>query len=227
MLVGRSLISRVERSAAQFEMSTAAAYQQIDPADPATAHRLGQGALVALGPGRYVNRAIGITLDEPDDATLDQAEAFFAAAGVPPSIELCSWASAPLLGRLVTRGYRPEWFRNVYVRSPRRPMPTSGAGPSDLAIHRVDDESLGAWQGVFAASFEYTSSQDLATAQRYTSAVHLVPGTTHLLATRDGTVTACASLNVSDGVGWLGGAATVPAFRGAGRPAPCPIGEIG
>ncbi len=215
MLVCRSLISRVERSAAQFETSTAAAYRQIDPDDPATARPLGQGALVALGPGRYVNRAIGITLEDPADATLDEIEAFFATADLPPSIEVSSWASTPVLDRLAARGYRPDWFRNVYVRLPAAPVDT-GADPSGPVIHPVDEDSLGDWQRVFAASFEYSSNHDLATALRYTEALRLVPGTTHLVATHDGEAVACASLNVVDGVGWLGGAATIPQLRGHG-----------
>ncbi|MDQ3358462.1 MAG: GNAT family N-acetyltransferase [Actinomycetota bacterium] len=69
---------------------------------------------------------------------------------------------------------------------------------------------------MFAASFEYSSNHDLATALRYTEALRLVPGTTHLVATHDGEAVACASLNVVDGVGWLGGAATIPQLRGHG-----------
>ena len=37
-----------------------------------------------------------------------------------------------------------------------------------------------------------------------------------LVALVDGVPAACGSLSVVDGVGWLGGAATLPAFRGTG-----------
>ena len=57
----------------------------------------GDGALVAFGPGRYVNRAVGVTLDDIDDDGLDEIEAFFAGCGVPSSLEVASWARPPLL----------------------------------------------------------------------------------------------------------------------------------
>ena len=60
--------------------------------DPARAVAFGDGALAAFGPGRYVNRAIGVSLDDIDDARLDELEAFYAASGVPPSLEVASWA---------------------------------------------------------------------------------------------------------------------------------------
>ena len=41
-------------------------------------------------------------------------------------------------------------------------------------------------------------------------------GSFHLVALVDGTTAACGSLHVVDGVGWLGGAATLPAQRGTG-----------
>ena len=76
----------------------------------------GDGALVAFGPGRYVNRAIGVALDDIDDAGLDALETFYAASHLPPSLEVASWAPAALVARLAERGYVVEWFRNVYAR---------------------------------------------------------------------------------------------------------------
>ena len=76
---------------------TAAAFRSADPDDPALSRPLGSGALVSWGAGRYVNRAIGVSLDALGDDDLDELEALYDSRGVPPSIEVLSWARPELL----------------------------------------------------------------------------------------------------------------------------------
>ena len=109
------LVRRIESSAARVSMATVAGFIGHAADDPARAVAFGDGALIAFGPGRYVNRAVGISLDDIGDDGVDELEAFYAASGVPPSLEVASWAPAALVARLGRRGYVVEWFRNVYV----------------------------------------------------------------------------------------------------------------
>ncbi len=65
----------LQSTAASFPVKTVAGFRALVPDDPATAQPFGSGALISWGPGRFVNRAIGISLDELDEASLDELEA--------------------------------------------------------------------------------------------------------------------------------------------------------
>ena len=104
MIFDPELVRRIESSAARVSVATVAGFTGLARDDPARAVPFGDGALVAFGPGRYVNRAIGASLDDPDDAGLDELERFYAASGLPPSLEVASWAPASLVQRLAGRG---------------------------------------------------------------------------------------------------------------------------
>ena len=151
MIVDRELVARLESSAARVSVATVEAFVARDAGDPARAVAFGSGALVALGPGRYVNRAVGVTLDDIDDAGLDEIEAFFAAAGVPPSIEVASWCPPRLLDRLVGGATSPPGSatstRCRWTRRCRRRAPTS-------ACVEVIDASLEEWLALLRVANE-------------------------------------------------------------------------
>jgi MFS family permease len=109
------LIRRIEASAARVMTATVAAHVAQAANDPARVQPFGGGALVAFGPGRYVNRAVGVSLDDLGDRQLDELETFYAASGLAPSLEVSSWAPPGLLARLAARGYSVAWFRNIYA----------------------------------------------------------------------------------------------------------------
>lgn len=228
MIVDQALVRRLEASAARVAAATASV--MADQHDDATArHRVwGTGALVAFGPGQYVNRGIGVTLDDLDDTDLADIDSFFASAAVPAALEVCSWAPAGLLDRLSHGGYTPRWFRNVFVRRvddpPPVPPPTSSGrrltlhpvGPHRLGGAGQGDNGLAAWQQMFAFGNEVTTPEGRAVADRFTAATHGVAGAIDLIARVDGSPVGCGSLVPGGGVGWLGASATVPEHRGAG-----------
>ena len=109
----------------------------------------GTGALVALGPGRYVNRAIGVTMDDPRDGELGAIERFFATAGVDSAIELASWCSEGLLQRLTARGYPNQWFRDVYVQRADDAAPSAPAR-GGVTFDVVAPATVQGWQQVLA-----------------------------------------------------------------------------
>lgn len=206
-LIDRGLVSRLEQNAANLAVATAA----VHPSGRSVS--LSDGVLVLLGPGRYVNRAIGTTLDGLDDADLDAIERASIAAGVAPAVEVCSWAPAELLTRLAGRGYRPSWFRDVFVRTPGV-VATEMAG---IAIRPVvGDEDMARWLRVLADGNEFDSADGRAVSDEFALAAHRLSGAIDLLAEIDGTPAGCGSLVHAEGIEWLGGAATVPAFRRRG-----------
>ena len=92
-----ALLRRVSSADAEAAARVAEAVAQLAGTDAVAARPLGDGVLVALGPGRYVNRAIGVGPDL-DDVDLDSVEAFFASRGLPPSVQLSSWVGVVAVG---------------------------------------------------------------------------------------------------------------------------------
>jgi len=207
------LIRRIESSSARVYLATAAAFIDRAGGGPARAVAFAGGALVAFGPGRYVNRAVGVSLDDLDDDQLDELESFFTAAGVPPSLEVSSWAPATLLARLATRGYAVSWFRNVYVAAlEERPQPAHPA----ITIDEVTNETLEQWMAVLRSGNELTTPEAAAISDEWARACRGVAGATDYLAYLDATAVGCGSVIAESGIGWIGGAATVPAYRRRG-----------
>jgi GNAT superfamily N-acetyltransferase len=215
VIVDSEVIARLESSAAASAIALAEAFRTTYPGDPARAERRGTGALVALGPGRYVNRAIGVTIDEPRDRELGAIERFFATAGVDSSIELASWCSEELLQRLTARGYANQWFRDVYVRRADDAAPDAPAR-GGVTCDVVTSTSVQEWQQVLADGLGNADNEARSTSNEFALAVHGVPGNVDVIASIDGELVGCGSLQPAEGVAWLGGAATRPEYRRRG-----------
>jgi GNAT superfamily N-acetyltransferase len=215
VIVDRDLVARIESSAAASAIVLAEAFRTTYPGDPARGERRGTGALVALGPGRYVNRAIGVTIDEPRDGELGAIERFFTAAGVDSAIELASWCSEGLLQRLTSRGYANRWFRDVYVRWADDAPPAAPAR-GWLTFDVVAPATVQVWQQVLADGLGIADDQARRTSKEFALAVHGVPGNVDVIARIDGEPVGCGSLQTAEGVAWLGGAATRPEHRRRG-----------
>ena len=207
------LIRRIESSSARVTLDTAAAFIDRTGTGPAHAVAFAGGTLAAFGPGRYVNRGVGVSLDDLDDDQLDELEFFFTAAGVPPALEVASWAPASLLARLAARGYVVSWFRNVYVAALEdRPQPVHPA----MTVDEVTENTLEQWLAVLRFGNELTTAEAAAISDEWARACRRVAGATDYLAYLDGTAVGCGSVIPQSGIGWLGGATTVPAYRRRG-----------
>lgn len=171
------------------------------------------GMLVALGAGRYINRAVGFGTADVSADQLGEAEDYFRDAGVPSMIEVSSWASASLLTVLGDRRYRPSWTRNVYARALD---PVAADEIAGLEIRVVDDSLLLSWQKVLADGNGLTKDADRAISDEFALARYQVPDSPILLALIDGAVAGCGSIEMIDGVAWVGGAATDPSSRNRG-----------
>jgi GNAT superfamily N-acetyltransferase len=213
-----ALLRRVSSADAEAAARVAEALAQLAGADAVAARPLGEGVLVALGPGRYVNRAIGVGPDL-DDVDLDSVEAFFASRGLPPSVQLSSWAGQRTLARLSSRRYRPQWFRSVFARALPIPDPRTRADASDeadpIGVVAVGDEELDRWLDVLAEGNEVGSGPARVISDEFGRGVHSA-GSADFLAVVAGRAVGCGSLQVASGVGLLGPAATRPADRGRG-----------
>ncbi|CAN5559699.1 hypothetical protein BH24ACT5_BH24ACT5_24100 [soil metagenome] len=217
MRIDRDLIARLGTSAAAVEVATAAAYVALDPADPARTQAFGRGAAVALGPRRWVNRALGVDVDALDDDAFDQLESFFERSATPSALEVSSWTGPDTLQGLGRRGYRSQWFRALFVRDTATPGRDPRRSRGDVpGIVPVGDDDIDEWGAVFVAGFAIADA-DMAMVRTHVRAVAGADGARHFVARVDGQAAACGSLHESAGIGWLGGAATRPEVRGAGH----------
>lgn len=213
MKIDRALVCRVEGSGAVIAIQQAEAIAAIAPESGAAARAFDGGALVSFGPGRYVNRAMGIGLGGTGaDEVVDALDAFYRERAMAPSLELAPWADASVIQLLGARGYRTERFRNVYaaalpVSAPPRPT-AHVIEPVSAATGTARKEILadGAPVGTDARRISDEMCDAAATMRDSRPFVAMV----------DGEAVACGSLTIADGVGWLGAAATRPSHRGRG-----------
>jgi GNAT superfamily N-acetyltransferase len=210
--VDGGLVRRLESSAATASLDQIDALKLLDPASPAVGLRFGNGVLIAMGLGRYVNRAIGVTLDELSADDVDAIERFFVERHLSPMVELSSWAPPPTLAEFARRDFVPRWFRSVFALIPT----TSPVQSTDLRIERVGEVDKERWLGVFNKGFEADHGDALVANDEIGRASFIVPNSYTFLASLDGEDVGCGSVQIVDGVAWLGGAATVPAFRKRG-----------
>ena len=211
MHIDRELIARVEHSAAAFSCQQAEALNRLDPSVGAAAARLDGGALISFGPGRYVNRAMGLGFGgTPADEIVAELDRFYSSRAMAPSLEIGPWADANLLPALRDAGYQLERFRNVYARDL-----TSLPAEPDADIVRVDALTAGDRKSILAGDVP-ADSEARRISDEYCDAASDVAGSVDLLALIEGVAAACGSLNPIDGVGWLGGVATRSEQRGKG-----------
>ncbi|WP_380167830.1 GNAT family N-acetyltransferase [Jannaschia sp. R86511] len=187
-----------------------------------TAVPLAGGLMVVTGGGRYVNRAVGVTLAELRAEDVSTVVRHYADAGLPAAVQLSSWAPAATVSALGAAGFVPVWCRSVLVAdaavvtAPRSPAPNPGVevvAVGDDAARAVGAADVMAAEALGRGAGRTASDEFMAADRR-------ANGTTQLLALLDGEPVGCGSLSVVAAggyrTGWLGAAATVPQARGNG-----------
>jgi GNAT superfamily N-acetyltransferase len=168
-----------------------------------------------MGAGRYVNRAVGLGREMLGPTDLAAIERFYAGHGLPAAIELSSWAPADTVDALRTAGYTVSWFRAVLVHPLTGDRPSAPSTPR-LTVERVTATTASEWRHVLADGNELDDANARATSNEFATAAAAVPGSIELLARLDGEAVGCGSIQLSHGIAWLGGAATVPGGRNQG-----------
>lgn len=212
-----ALIDRLARSEVESVVAVARA-MRAERGGEVAAEPVGEGALVALGAGRYVNRAFatGTTLSDDD---LDRIDRFFTSRGLAPSVQMSTRADADTVDRLTRRGFHPAWFRSVFA-SPFTGLAGSLASGlrtgAACSVTEVDDADLPAWLDALADGNGLCAAADREISAEFGRAAHRAAGSLDLIARVDGEVAGCGSVQFASGVAWLGGAATRPPYRGRG-----------
>ncbi len=169
------------------------------------------GALIAMGAGRYVNRAFGLGFEATDPTfVLDTMEAFYADSALPPMIEVSPWVHGDLVVELRRRGYTVDDFTSVFAHSLRDIAPRSLV-PIDV----VDVESEPEWTDVHGARSP-VGSPARAVSDEFCAAMRSMPHSVDLLVRLDGIGVAAATFTRLGDIAWFGGAGTRLEQRGVG-----------
>ena len=213
MRIDIDLVRRIEHSSAVFAAQLAEAMATIAPESAATAQSFDRGSLVAFGPGRYLNRAIGVGLGStPAEEVVAAIDSFYDERGMSPSLELSPWTDPATVKLLSAQGYRVDWFRSVFVNA----LPVTTTEPIEPhVIEQVTAATVPLRQAILAGdAAEGTDARR--TSDEMCETARVLPGALDFLALVDGEAAATGSLNIADGIGWIGGAATLTTHRGRG-----------
>lgn len=210
----RTTLARSEAAAARL-LATAMRRQGNNEA---TSEAWAFGSVVSLGPDRYVNRLL-CTETELGSDDIDATIGFFTTRNLTPSIQITSYAGAATTQRLARRGFTVDWTR-VLLAAPAA-EPRSGIGgtretPTGAQMSSVHDHDVDGWIHVLAEGNGAATGEQRERSDEHARAAHGVDGSIDLLATVNGRPAACGSLQPLGDVAWLGGAATLPEFRGRG-----------
>jgi GNAT superfamily N-acetyltransferase len=210
--IDRSLVQRVEHTTARLGCHQVFALDSVAPRTGAQCQPFDGGAFVAFGPGRYVNRAMGVGLGaESPTATVAALVEFFEARALAPSLEVSPWVDDALLAALGSAGFRTERFRSVYAHDLIELPPLDADA---TIVPETPDTAEG--RRAALADDAPVGSAARSVSDEYCDAAALVPGAHDLVALVDGQVAACGSLIANGGVAVLGGGATLPVSRRRG-----------
>lgn len=211
VIVDAALVRHVESTAARLTAWQVDALRGLSHGD-AKWQALDSGVLAAMGPGRYVNRGVGLGLGEISaDELLDTLEQFYDDAELPPTLEVCPWVQGTLVDELRRRGYGVQWFRNVYAHS-LRTLPPRAA----MQVVEVQDDAMEeAWTAILGSQFEPDTAARR-NSDEFCAALRRMQRGLDLVAMLDGRPIGTGSVTPVRTVAWLGGASTLPEARGRG-----------
>ena len=220
MLLTEDLTFRLERAANRWGRAWMEGIAGLELAPMAPDH-----VLAPCHPERpdldFQNRVNGLT---PADAGLvPDLVAWYAARGVRPWFELVPSAGAgDLLAALAAAGAVPIGYHG-FVYGPARPLRSSPPPAVDnsemdvrVAVVDPEDEATFATFGRTRMEAHELPAEVFEPAAADLGGWRHAAGATLYLVTVDGAPAATAALTVTDGVGYLADAATLPAFRGRG-----------
>jgi ribosomal protein S18 acetylase RimI-like enzyme len=169
---------------------------------------------LAARPGHAAyNKARGFS--RADSGRLAEIRAFFAAAGVPPLIEVWAGDASAVLGQHLARaGFYAAEVNATLAAAAGGPAAAAGpGGGADVREVTADDDT--AYLDTLFEGYGLGADEDRLSRMMMT-AEHRSPRLRRYLAYQDGRPAAAGGLYAAGGQCYLAGAATIPALRGRG-----------
>lgn len=216
LFADRALARRLEAIVVSQLKGFAETAAELDPAGGACWTGVADGVAAYSGPGSLVNQALGLGMRGPvADGDIRDVEAFYASRGASGTVCVCPLAHPSLVEALARRGWVPDAFEHVLVTrlaaEHAELAPTPGIEVREVA----GDEEREVWAIAAATGF----SDPLEPQAEQLALGRIVvrrPGSRLFLAWVGGRLAGTGELHVEDGVAWLSGDATLPAFRRRG-----------
>jgi GNAT superfamily N-acetyltransferase len=205
-----ALAIRLERAGVAEAVEQAETMARVWPKSGAATLTVADGVAVFTGPKMFANRAGGIGLESTVTARdLAKLERFFAGVGIPPSVQITSYASDAFLGLLAKRGYVVEGFRSHYVRDLKR----LASRRDGIEVVRVTPDLDATWGTAITVGF----GSPPGVTKRWNAMICAIENEHRFIAYVDGMVAGVGSSLITEpGLAQFGGMSTVPAYRNRG-----------
>lgn len=225
MFATSSLAQRIERAEVELVASAAAACARRVDADQVVNRRFAGGVAVFVEQGCPFNKVAGLGFDGlPSDGQLEEVERAFAARGAPLRVEVSSLGDPAIVRHLTRRGYELVGFENVLGLDLRNWTAAPAEG-EHIDVQRARDDEGSVWLDTVTTGFLHADTFDVPPSdesfgreslERIFGDMLFAGGLERFLARRGGVVAGGASLQVTDQVALLCGAATLPEHRRRG-----------
>lgn len=205
-------IDRVRTTSLAIGHATATAMERIAPNSLPAYAAIGTGQAVFCGPGSPLTQVSWLAYgEELKPSELDQVENFFGERTSTWEYIVTPYSSPSLLPAVVQRGWTEVQYENVMGCPVRE---TAIHLPPDVEVHLVQDNDRLAWAQLAMAGF-FTEGVPPGFENLNDILVN-TDGTLGFIATYQGIPAGAASMMLGPDAVYLGGASTLPEYRGKG-----------
>ncbi len=212
-LVPPTTVERILAASAEIYRATALAIERVDPTLAPALAPIGTGAALYCGDGSPLTQvgrlAVGAKAHEKE---LDTVEEFYSGRTSRWEYVVTPFSDPDLVAMVVRRGWTAVQYENVLFRSLGGALPAPPATDVEVSVVGLHDRDT--WAEVSTTAF---FGDDVPAAMANLGPViSATEGAVGFLARIDGLPAAAATLLVLGDIVYLGGAATLPAFRNRG-----------
>ena len=214
--VDKAFARRLESVEEMPQVFYARVYQKTRPDIGAAEEEICGGHMIFAGLGSPIGRATALGLDRPFTADdLDRVEQFYRAHKAPSQVDLCPLHDPAVFEMFKERRYGITELNNVLYRrlDPKKESPPAPAG---CQIRRARAEEADSASAVVERAFFPDGAPEMY--RGLIAPLYQMDGALAFVATVDGNIVACGTGLVipEHRVFALGGAGTLPEFRGRG-----------
>lgn len=212
-LTDHALSARLELAEGQGNASFVEMQSRREPSYGATWTNIGGTMAMFSGVGSPLSQTFGLGITAtPSDEELAALEAFFTTRGADTIHEVSPLAGVELFARLAQRGYKPVELSSVMFRPVAGGLADTPANPA-IRVRTVTPAEVELYASVSGRGWS-----ESAEIQGFIAGFARISldYATCIVAEIDGVAIATAALFISDGVGVLAGASTVPEGRRQG-----------
>jgi ribosomal protein S18 acetylase RimI-like enzyme len=214
--VDKAFARRLEAVEEMPQVFYARVFQKTRPDIGAAEEEICGGHMIFAGLGSPIGRATGLGLDRPFAAEdVDRIEQFYRLHQAPSQVDLCPLHDPPVFEMFKQRGYGIAELNNVLYRR-LNPKEEFAPPPAGCEIRRALPEEADSASAVVERAFFPDGAPEMY--RGLIAPLYQMDGALAFVAAIEGEIVACGTGLVipEHGIFALGGAGTLPEFRGRG-----------